>query len=194
MAEKTKYFVLKQKAVPEVLLKVVEAKRLLDSGKAVSVQEAAENVGISRSSFYKYKDDIFPFHDNAKGKTITMVIQLDDEPGLLSVVLRIVADYHANILTIHQSIPVNGIASLTLSVDVLNETGDISQMVDTIERATGHSLFKNISKGVTNDDSDCSIRLRYDWFRCGGSIKSKQREYHKTRRKRNIYQVYPGSA
>ena len=56
MAEKTKYFVLKQKAVPEVLLKVVEAKRLLDSGKAVSVQEAAENVGISRSSFYKYKD------------------------------------------------------------------------------------------------------------------------------------------
>ena len=146
MAEKTKYFVLKQKAVPEVLLKVVEAKRLLDSGKAVSVQEAAENVGISRSSFYKYKDDIFPFHDNAKGKTITMVIQLDDEPGLLSVVLRIVADYHANILTIHQSIPVNGIASLTLSVDVLNETGDISQMVDTIEQQHGIHYLKILAR------------------------------------------------
>ena len=146
MAEKTKYFVLKQKAVPEVLLKVVEAKRLLDSGKAVSVQEAAENVGISRSSFYKYKDDIFPFHDNAKGKTITMVIQLDDEPGLLSVVLRIVADYHANILTIHQSIPVNGIASLTLSVDVLNETGDISQMVDTIEQQQGIHYLKILGR------------------------------------------------
>ena len=98
MAEKTKYFVLKQKAVPEVLLKVVEAKRLIDSGKASSVQDATEAVGISRSSFYKYKDDIFPFHDNAKGRTITMVVQLDDEPGLLSVVLRTVADYHANIL------------------------------------------------------------------------------------------------
>ena len=146
MAEKTKYFVLKQKAVPEVLLKVVEAKRLLDSGKAVSVQEAAENVGISRSSFYKYKDDIFPFHDNAKGKTITMVIQLDDEPGLLSVVLRIVADYHANILTIHQSIPVNGIASLTLCVDVLNETGDISQMVDTIEQQQGIHYLKILAR------------------------------------------------
>ena len=146
MAEKTKYFVLKQKAVPEVLLKVVEAKRLLDSGKAVSVQEAAENVGISRSSFYKYKDDIFPFHDNAKGKTITMVIQLDDEPGLLSVVLRIVADYHANILTIHQSIPVNGIASLALSVDVLNETGDISQMVDTIEQQQGIHYLKILAR------------------------------------------------
>lgn len=146
MVEKTKYFVLKKKAVPEVLLKVVEAKRLLDSGKAASVQEAAENVGISRSSFYKYKDDIFPFHDNAKGKTITMVIQLDDEPGLLSVVLRIVADYHANILTIHQSIPVNGIASLTLSVDVLNETGDISQMVNTIEEQQGIHYLKILAR------------------------------------------------
>ena len=66
MSEKSKYFVVKQKAVPEVLLKVVEAKRLLDSSKAMTVQEATEKVGISRSSFYKYKDDIFPFHDNSK--------------------------------------------------------------------------------------------------------------------------------
>ena len=67
MSEKTSFFVLKEKAVPEVLLKVVEAKRLLDSGKMTSVQDATEVVGISRSSFYKYKDDIFPFHENAKG-------------------------------------------------------------------------------------------------------------------------------
>lgn len=146
MKEKIKYFVLKQKAVPEVLLKVVEAKRLLDSGKAVSVQDATESVGISRSSFYKYKDDIFPFHDNAKGRTITMVIQLDDEPGLLSVVLGIVADYHANILTIHQSIPVNGIASLTMSVDVLDETGDLSQMVETIEQQEGIHYLKILAR------------------------------------------------
>lgn len=141
MAEEIKYFVLKQKAVPEVLLKVVEAKRLLESKRVSSVQEATDRVGISRSSFYKYKDDIFPFHDNAKGKTITMVIQLDDEPGLLSLVLNIVAEFHANILTIHQSIPVNGIASLTLSVDVLNDTGDVSHMVERIEEQPGiHGL------------------------------------------------------
>ena len=95
MEEKTSYFVLKEKAVPDVLLRVVEAKRLLESEKVASVQEAAERVGISRSSFYKYKDDIFPFHENSKGKTITMVLQMDDEPGLLSVVLRTVAEYHA---------------------------------------------------------------------------------------------------
>ena len=137
MKEKCQYFVLKEKAVPEVLLKVVEAKRLIDSGKIASVQEATEKVGISRSSFYKYKDDIFPFHETARGKTITMVIQLEDEPGLLSVVLKTIAEFHANILTIHQSIPINGIASLTLSVDVLPQTGDVAEMVARIEEQDG---------------------------------------------------------
>ena len=80
MADNNRYFVVKQKAVPEVLLKVVEAKRLLESERASTVQEATDRVGISRSSFYKYKDDIFPFRDNAKGKTITLMIQMDDEP------------------------------------------------------------------------------------------------------------------
>ncbi len=146
MNEKTRYFVLRKKAVPEVLLKVVEAKRLLESGKVTSVQDATDFVGISRSSFYKYKDDIFPFHDNAKGKTITMVIQLEDEPGLLSVVLQTVAEFHANILTIHQSIPVNGIASLTLSVDVLPETGDMEQLVEAIEAKPGVHYLKILAR------------------------------------------------
>ena len=146
MAENTKYYVLKEKAVPEVLLKVIEAKRLLDSGRALSVQEATEKVDISRSSFYKYKDDIFPFHDNVKGKTITMVIQLDDEPGLLSQVLAKIADYKANVLTIHQTIPINGIASLTLSVDILNDTGDSSSMIEEIEHLSGIHYLKILSR------------------------------------------------
>lgn len=146
MAERTRYFVLREKAVPDVLLKVVEAKRLLDSGKAESVLEAAEAVGISRSSFYKYKNDIFPFHDNAKGRTITFIIQMDDEPGLLSEVLKSVADYRANILTIHQSIPVNGVASLTLSVEVLPDTGDSSRMVEEIEEKSGIHYLKILAR------------------------------------------------
>ena len=146
MEEKTSYFVLKEKAVPDVLLRVVEAKRLLESEKVASVQEAAERVGISRSSFYKYKDDIFPFHENSKGKTITMVLQMDDEPGLLSVVLRTVAEYHANILTIHQSIPVNGIATLTLSIDILPQTGDVAEMVTKIESVGGIQYVKILAR------------------------------------------------
>lgn len=146
MKEKSKYFVVKQKAVPEVLLKVVEAKRLLESEKVETVQEATERTGISRSSFYKYKDDIFPFHQNAKGKTITFVIQMDDEPGLLSDVLKIVAEFRANILTIHQSIPINGIASLTLSVEVLPNTGDISEMIEKIENKSGVHYLKILAR------------------------------------------------
>lgn len=146
MSEKTSFFVLKEKAVPEVLLKVVEAKRLLDSGKMTSVQDATEAVGISRSSFYKYKDDIFPFHENEKGKTVTMVIQLDDEPGILSLVLKTIADFHANVLTIHQSIPVNGIASLSLSIDVFPATGDVEVMKDSIESIQGIHYAKILAK------------------------------------------------
>ena len=137
MNTKNEYFVVRKKAVPEVLLNVVRAKGLLESGKVDTVQEATDMVGISRSSFYKYKDDIYEYHSSSRGTTITMVIQLDDEPGFLSNILRSIADYRANILTIHQSVPVNGIAALTLSIDLLPETGDLGQMVDAIESLNG---------------------------------------------------------
>ncbi len=146
MQEKTGYYVVKQKAVPEVLLKVVEAKRLLESEKVATVQEAVDMVDISRSSFYKYKDDIFPFHDDAQGRTITLTFQMDDEPGLLSDVLKIIADFKANILTIHQSIPINGIASLSISVQVLDQTGDVSEMIATMETWKGVHHVKILAK------------------------------------------------
>ena len=146
MGEATKYFVVKQKAIPEVLLKVVEAKRLLESEKVLTKQEAVDAVGISRSSFYKYKDDIFPFHDNSQGTTITLTFQMDDEPGILSDVLKIIAEYRANILTIHQSIPINGIASLTLSIQVLQTTGDISRMIEQLEGQTSVHHVKILAK------------------------------------------------
>lgn len=146
MEEKSKYFVVKQKAVPEVLLKVVEAKKLLESERVITVQEATDRVGISRSSFYKYKDDIFPFYDNTKGKTITLVMQMNDEPGLLSDLLHVVAVYRANILTIHQSIPVNGVATLTLSVEVLETTGNVSRMVEDMEEKDGVHYVKILAR------------------------------------------------
>ncbi len=142
----TKYFVVKQKAIPEVLLKVVEAKRLLESEKVPTIQDAVDAVGISRSSFYKYKDDIFQFHDNAQGTTITLTFQMDDEPGLLSDLLKIIAECHANILTIHQSIPINGVASLSLSIQVLQTTGDISEMIAQMENLKGVHHVKILAK------------------------------------------------
>ena len=146
MGETTRYFVVKQKAIPEVLSKVVEAKRLLEAEKVLTIQEAVDAVGISRSSFYKYKDDIFPFHDNSQGTTITLTFQMDDEPGILSDVLKIIAEYRANILTIHQSIPINGIASLTLSIQVLQTTGDISRMIEQLEEQSSVHHVKILAK------------------------------------------------
>ena len=146
MKKRNDYYVVKKKAVPEVLLKVVEAKHLLDSEKVMTVQEATERAGISRSSFYKYKDDIFPFHDHSRGRTFTVMIQLDDEPGLLSGLLNCVAQYQANILNIHQAIPVNGVASVTLSIENLNTTGDVSELIDALEKTQGVHYLKILSR------------------------------------------------
>lgn len=146
MAEPTKYFVVTKKAVPEVLLKVVEAKRLLESGKVPTIQDAVDQVGISRSSFYKYKDDIFPFHESNRGKTINLMMQVDDVPGLLSNVLNKIAQAHANILTIHQSIPIGGIASLTLGVEILPQTLEVAKLIELVEATEGVHYIKILGR------------------------------------------------
>lgn len=140
------YFIVKKKAIPEVLLKVVEAKRLLDSERVMTVQEATDAVEISRSSFYKYRDDIFPFYENTRGKTVTFMIQMDDRPGLLSKVLNQIAKYDANILTINQSIPVNGIALLTLSIEIMPQTDSASTLFEAIEAMDGIHYVKIVSR------------------------------------------------
>lgn len=145
MTEDSKYYVVKQKALPEVLLKVAQVNKIIET-KRMSIAEATESVGISRSSYYKYKDDIFPFRDNVKGKTITFLLSMDDEPGILSVVLKTIAEYKANLLTIHQTIPVNGVASLTLSVDILPTTGDSAKMIEQIEQLSGVRYLKILSR------------------------------------------------
>ncbi|MBP5599209.1 MAG: ACT domain-containing protein [Lachnospiraceae bacterium] len=146
MAEMSEYYVIKKKAVPDVLLSVVEAKRLLETHKVSTIQEAVEIVGISRSSFYKYKDDIMEFHDNSQGTTITINAQMDDEPGVLSDLLKIVAEHGANILTIHQSIPINATAALSLSVQILETTLDVASMLEKMEDMPGVHSVKLIAK------------------------------------------------
>ena len=114
-----------------MFLKVVEVNRLLETQKVLSVQEAVERVGISRSSYYKYKDDIFPFHDSTQGKTITLACRMDDEPGLLSDVLKVVADFHANILT---------------SIQILDAASSVSEMVSEMEQRSGVHNVKVIGR------------------------------------------------
>ena len=146
MKENVKYYMVRQKAIPEVLLKVVAAKGLLESEKVGTIQDAVDAVGISRSSFYKYKDDIFELHDNARGTTITLTMQVEDRPGLLSDVLKIIADFRGNILTIHQSIPINGAASLSVSIQILQTTGDVARMIQELESQKGVRHVKILAK------------------------------------------------
>ena len=111
------YFIVDASALPEVYLKVAEAKRLLETGEAGAVSQAVRRVGISRSAFYKYKDAIRPFNDMLHGRIVTFQIMLKDEPGILSGVLNVFATTGGNILTINQSIPVSGCAGVTIGAE-----------------------------------------------------------------------------
>ncbi|MBE6004710.1 MAG: ACT domain-containing protein [Lachnospiraceae bacterium] len=149
MNSESDYFVVRTKALPTVLKKVVEVKSLLESEKGISIAEATERAGISRSSFYKYKEDIFPFYDSTKGKTVTLVIQMRDELGYLSKICSKISEYRANILTIHQSIPINSIVTLTVSIEVREDTSDINTMIREIEDWPNIQYVKILSQENT---------------------------------------------
>ncbi|MGN8875301.1 ACT domain-containing protein [Pseudoflavonifractor sp. HCP28S3_F10] len=111
------YFIVDAKALPEIFLKVAEAKRMLEIGEVNTVNLATRRVGISRSAFYKYKDAVRPFNDMLHGRIVTFQILLKDEPGVLSAALNIFAQSGGNILTINQAIPVNGCAAVTIGAE-----------------------------------------------------------------------------
>ena len=121
-----KYYIVEASALPEVFLKVAEAKRLLDSGEASTVGEATKLTGISRSAFYKYRDVMMPFQNLMAGRIITFQLTLKDRTGVLSGILSIFAYNGANILTINQNIPVGGCAIVTISA----ETGELHITVE----------------------------------------------------------------
>lgn len=146
MSKESKYYLVREKAIPEVLIKVIEAKNILNYDKNMSISDAVEKVGISRSSFYKYKDDIFLFNDSSRGRTITLAMQILDKRGLLSEILSIVSMYKANILTIHQSIPLNGMASISLSVELEKDTGDLSRLLEDLENKDGIIDVKTLAR------------------------------------------------
>ncbi len=136
------FYIVNRKALPEVLLKVVEAKRRLACDSTLTVQEVTDAVQLSRSSFYKYKDEITPFHENSRGKTLNVMLQVEDEPGLLSAILQEIARCHANVLTIQQSIPTGGIASVALGFEILPETAEIKELLDSIKAIDGVHYLK----------------------------------------------------
>ena len=137
MSTKPKYYIVEASALPEVFLKVAEAKRLLSTGEATTVNEATKMTDISRSAFYKYRDAVLPFQNMMTGRIITYQILLHDEPGRLSEILGLFASARANIMTINSIVPNNGTAVVTISAETMDLTISLEDLLHSLEHCPG---------------------------------------------------------
>mgnify|MGYP000713110675 FL=1 len=137
MSKAPNYYIVDAEALPEIFRKVVDARRMLDTGEAETVNQAVQMAGISRSAFYKYKDAVRPFQDMLHGRIVTFQIMLKDEPGILSHVLNLFAGSGANILTINQGIPINGCAVVTVNAETSGLEGSLQELLARLNGAEG---------------------------------------------------------
>lgn len=140
----SEYVMVKAKALPDVFTKVLKAKEALEQGVANTVQEAIEIADLSRSAFYKYRDAVYPIAES-RGKTITLSFCLSDSPGILSNILNIIADCGSNILTINQTIPINCIAYVTITVQTNNMDSSLSALLEKLKKIKGVCSIKILS-------------------------------------------------
>lgn len=139
------YLIINKKILPDYYQSVIDARNLLNQGVVKSVSEATQRVGISRSTYYKFKDYIFSPSDNGQGKKAVVSMMLNHEKGVLSEVLNLLAGFRANILTINQSIPINGQASVTISLDISDARSTMEEMIHECLQVRGVQLAKLIA-------------------------------------------------
>jgi len=147
LVEKGGFYIIKEEIMPEILRKTVKAKELLKSGKAKTINEATEIVGMSRSAFYKYKDYIFPFYEASMGKIITVSLLLEHIPGVLSAILDEIARAHGNVLTINQNIPIQNMAGVTISFETGNMTKNVEDLLEIIQNKDGVQKVDIVAQG-----------------------------------------------
>ena len=134
---KNQYLLADTKVLPDIFMKTVEVKKILSMGAFKSVNEAVNQVGISRSTYYKYKDYVFPFYETTRGKVVTLFFVVEDFSGILANIIGKIADAKANILTINQNIPINGMADITISIETKGMTKDINELMKDISGVEG---------------------------------------------------------
>ena len=137
MANNPKYYIVEASALPTVFLKVAEAKRLLSTGEASTVNEATQMTDISRSAFYKYRDSVLPFQNMMTGRIITFQLLLHDEAGILSTILGIFAMNKANIITINSIVPTNGCAVVTISAETMELIVTLEDLLREVRQCSG---------------------------------------------------------
>jgi chorismate mutase len=142
-----RYYLVREDILPEALLKTLQAKELLARGKARTVHEAAEQVGLSRSAFYKYKDGVFPLSRLDRERIVTISMDLEHRTGLLSKVLATIAALEGNVLTIHQTIPLMGMANVVISVDTTKMGDKVAELLDALGKQEGVGNVAIIGQG-----------------------------------------------
>lgn len=142
----SEFFLVKSDVLPEVFIKVMAVKRLLSSGKADSVNEAVQRVGLSRSAYYKYKDAVLPFFETSRGRPVTLIFAVENFPGILSGIINCMARVKANILTINQNIPINGLADVSISIETDRMTMELETLLDELGRIPGVRSYQILAR------------------------------------------------
>lgn len=147
-ADNEEFYLVRSDVLPEAMHKTIEAKALLDIGRVKTIFEAVHTVGLSRSAFYKYKDTVFPFKALMKEKIVTLFFHLQDSAGALSKLLSVVSTSNCNILTIHQTIPIQKKANVTLSLDMTHLDVSIGELIHRLQALDFVERVDILSSGV----------------------------------------------
>lgn len=142
----SEFFLVKSDMLPEIFVKVMSVKRLLSSGKAESVNEAVQRIGLSRSAYYKYKDAVMPFYETTRGRLVTLIFAVENFPGILSGIINCMARVKANVLTINQNIPINGLADVSISIETDRMTVELENLLDELGRIPGVRSYKILAR------------------------------------------------
>ncbi|NIK75955.1 chorismate mutase [Paenibacillus castaneae] len=142
-----RYYVVREDILPEAIIKTIQVKEMLSRGEALTVHEAAERAGLSRSAFYKYKDGVYALNELERERIATISMDLDHRSGVLSKVLSMVASLDGNVLTMNQSIPLQGFANVVISVDISQLTGELSSLVELLRSQAGVRKAAVIGQG-----------------------------------------------
>lgn len=143
-----RYFLVREDVLTDAMHKTLEAKHLLQSGSVSSIWDAVKQVDLSRSAFYKYRDAVFPFHSIVQERILTVFLQLEDRKGTLAMLLSTVTSTHCNVLTIHQTIPIQGRANVTLSLDVTAMDVDLDELMQSLKKLDFVESAEVISSGA----------------------------------------------
>lgn len=143
-----RYYLVREDVLTEAMQKTLEVKKMLQTDR-MSILDAVNKTGLSRSAFYKYRDAVFPFHSIVKERILTVFLQLEDRSGTLATLLQTVAENGCNILTIHQTIPIQGRANVTLSLDVTAMDGNLDLFLQQLKKLDFVESADVVSSGLS---------------------------------------------